>query len=325
MKVSVIIPVKNEQKSIGRILDALLSQTRRADEIVITDGGSTDDTRSIIESYAAKGAPVRMIRTPGALPGKGRNLAIANARYDIIAMADAGVTLPHDWLEQLVKDFDSDPGLEVVYGIQGHAARSLFEKCFAIVSIPEGIHVNGVKLHYPYLGSMAIKKHVWERIGGFREDLRATEDILFFRQLKQFGFRSIVSPKAVAYWKPRSTFRETAVLSFKYAECDAYSFIHAQTHFRKLATYALGLFLLFEETRHPVMLAVVVLGFILNVLLTCKKHWKDFLKVLARHPQSLVVIAAVILTVDISSMAGFCAGLVKKSLFMRERRTTYDV
>jgi glycosyltransferase involved in cell wall biosynthesis len=62
MKVSVIVPVRDEEDSIRELLDSLLAQTRPPDEIVITDGGSIDATPQIIESYREKGAPVKLIR-----------------------------------------------------------------------------------------------------------------------------------------------------------------------------------------------------------------------------------------------------------------------
>ena len=62
MKVSVIVPVRDEQDSIRELLNGLLKQTRPPDEIVITDGGSVDGTPQIIEEYIRRGAPVRLIR-----------------------------------------------------------------------------------------------------------------------------------------------------------------------------------------------------------------------------------------------------------------------
>ena len=73
MKVSVIVPVRDEQETIRELLDGLLNQTRLPNEIVITDGGSVDSTTEIIEQYIQKGAPVRLIRAGAALPGRGRN------------------------------------------------------------------------------------------------------------------------------------------------------------------------------------------------------------------------------------------------------------
>src|SRR5215203_7239776 len=102
MKVSIVVPVRDEEHSIRELLDSLLAQTRPPDEIVITDGGSVDGTTEIIEEYIRRGAPVRLIRAGAALPGRGRNLGAAQARYDRLAFTDAGIRVAANWLEALV-------------------------------------------------------------------------------------------------------------------------------------------------------------------------------------------------------------------------------
>ena len=79
MKVSVIIPVRNEEASIRILLDNLLKQTLRPDEIIITDNGSTDRTAEIISEYVRRGEPVRLLREEAGLPGRGRNVAARRA------------------------------------------------------------------------------------------------------------------------------------------------------------------------------------------------------------------------------------------------------
>ena len=101
MKVSVIVPVRDEEDSIRELLDSLLQQTRPPDEIVITDGGSADATPQIIEEYIRKGAPVRLIRAGAALPGRGRNLGAAQASFEWLGFTDAGIRLASNWLETL--------------------------------------------------------------------------------------------------------------------------------------------------------------------------------------------------------------------------------
>src|ERR1043165_10306384 len=102
MKVSVVVPVRDEERSIRELLDSLLAQTRPPDEIVITDGGSTDATQQIIEDYINRGAPVRLIRAGAALPGRGRNLGAAQASFEWLAFTDAGLRLTHNCLQRLV-------------------------------------------------------------------------------------------------------------------------------------------------------------------------------------------------------------------------------
>src|SRR5690349_13298081 len=116
MKVSVIVPVRDEEQSIRELLDSLLKQTRPPDEIVITDGGSVDATPQIIEQYVQRGAPVRLIRAGAALPGRGRNLAAAAAQFEWLAFTDGGIRLASDWLEHLVACAERESSVDIVYG-----------------------------------------------------------------------------------------------------------------------------------------------------------------------------------------------------------------
>ena len=103
--ISLIVTVYNEGKAIHRLLETIAAQTVRADELVICDGGSTDDTVAAIHAFAqAHGdrlPPLRVLVEPGANISRGRNLAIAAAHGPLIAATDAGVRLEPDWLERL--------------------------------------------------------------------------------------------------------------------------------------------------------------------------------------------------------------------------------
>ena len=109
MKISVIMTVYNERESLPRLLDSLAGQSRRPDEIVICDGGSSDDTPALIEAYAREHAdalpPVRVLVEPGANISRGRNLAIQAAQGPVIVAPAAGVRLEPAWLETLVAPF----------------------------------------------------------------------------------------------------------------------------------------------------------------------------------------------------------------------------
>ena len=75
MNISVIIPARNEQESILRLLDSLNGQTVKPSEIVITDAGSTDQTAAIVEDYDKTIVPIHLVRADKALPGRARNPA----------------------------------------------------------------------------------------------------------------------------------------------------------------------------------------------------------------------------------------------------------
>ncbi len=79
-KVSVIATVLNEEKTIQDLLLSLLKQTRTPDEIIITDGGSSDKTPLIIQEFISKGYPIKLLILPGCNISQGRNYAIKNAK-----------------------------------------------------------------------------------------------------------------------------------------------------------------------------------------------------------------------------------------------------
>ncbi len=79
MSISLICTVYNEGPAVRKLLDSIVAQTIFLDEVVICDGGSSDDTVAQIEAYADK-LPLRVIIEPGANISEGRNVAIAAAK-----------------------------------------------------------------------------------------------------------------------------------------------------------------------------------------------------------------------------------------------------
>src|SRR6266550_3700581 len=132
MRISVVIPVRNEAESIRALLDGLLRQSRQPDEILITDGGSSDATPRIVEEYARLNPKVRLFCEINALPGRGRNIAAANASHEWLAFIDAGVVPANDWLEHLAGCASCNPDTDVVYGTREPIIDTFFKECAAI-------------------------------------------------------------------------------------------------------------------------------------------------------------------------------------------------
>jgi len=101
---SVVIPTYNEEKCIIRALISLEHQTipREVYEIVIVDGRSSDRTVELAKKYANKIIQQKNKGVAGA-----RNDGVAIAEAEIIATTDADCVVPRDWLERILKDFES--------------------------------------------------------------------------------------------------------------------------------------------------------------------------------------------------------------------------
>lgn len=211
--ISVVLTVLNEGDNMRYLMDALVGQTRIPDEIVIVDGGSTDGTANIIESYRDR-VPVRCFIEPGVNIARGRNIAIEHARHGIIAVTDGGCLPAPTWLEALVRPLLSDPTVGAVSGRLKPVATSKLEYFAGLLSIPR--LEPGEPADMFYGRSSAFRKSAWGRIGGYPEWLYTAEDTLFSLRARSLGVKIAYAPESVLAWRPRATLRKVARMFFLY-------------------------------------------------------------------------------------------------------------
>ena len=236
MRVSVICTVKNEAHAVCRLLDSLAGQTRRPDEVVITDGGSTDGTPAILADFAARAPfPLRVIAAPGSNIAQGRNLAIRAATGDIIASTDAGVWLEPTWLADLVAPF-ADPHVHVVSGFFVPDPQTVFETALGATTLPAVEEVRPDRF-IPSSRSVAFRQAAWEAVGGYPEWLDYCEDVIFDLDLRarfpDFGW----APTAVAHFRPRASLRAFARQYYLYARGDGKAGLWPKRHAIRYVTY----------------------------------------------------------------------------------------
>ncbi|MEA2487396.1 MAG: hypothetical protein QOF16_1050 [Actinomycetota bacterium] len=226
--ISVIVPVLDEADSIGPLLDALVSQLRPDDEIVVVDGGSTDATISIAGS---KGDAVRVLSAPDTNISQARNAGVRAARNDVIACTDAGCTPAPGWLSAIRTCFQADPRPDLVTGIYEVTARNALESAMGVACYPDPSDLGRSSMWTTWYGrlfgrtfdprmptgrSMAFAKEAWDAVGGFREDLETSEDVSFGRALAQLGRTTTLCPDARVTWDQRPSLASTALMYFRY-------------------------------------------------------------------------------------------------------------
>jgi glycosyltransferase involved in cell wall biosynthesis len=198
--ISVVVPVRDEEDSIRTLLEGLLSQTLPPNEIVITDGGSIDDTREIIGEFISEGAPVKLIREQDSMPGRARNVGVKHSRCDWIAFTDAGTRPAPDWLASLARKAGDGEDVDVIYGSFTPVVDSFFKECAAIAYLPPPAEIDGILTSPKSIVSALMRRHVWQMAGGFPEHLRSAEDLLFMQRIEAQGFRELRAPDAMVYW-----------------------------------------------------------------------------------------------------------------------------
>lgn len=104
--ISIIICTYNEEKTIARCINSVLSQISKDDEIIVVSSGSIDNTNLIIKEIYEKDERVRLITEPERR-GKSSaiNLGIKNAKSDIVIQTDGDVTLGYQAINRLLKHF----------------------------------------------------------------------------------------------------------------------------------------------------------------------------------------------------------------------------
>lgn len=203
-QVSVIVPVLNEIDRVGPCLEGLIQQGPEVAEILVADGGSSDGTLALIDTYAARDARLRSIAAgvaPAGTNGKAHNLAAGLAA----ASADLG------WVVTI--DADVRPGPGLIRALLAHAERERLDA----LSVATPQHLSGAAeaLIHPALlttlvyrfgipgrpsegvgivqangQSMLIARDALERVGGFAALAGSIcEDVTVARALVAAGFR----------------------------------------------------------------------------------------------------------------------------------------
>lgn len=199
--VSLILTVLNEERSIRQLLESILRQTMRPDEVIIVDAGSTDGTVAAIGDFTRNNPSLTIVTK--VVPGNrsvGRNAAIRLARNEIIAATDAGCTLDPNWLQMITKPFSQSPPADVVGGWYQPNVRTPWEHALAMTL---NFNVRNVRPEsfLPSSRSIAFRKKVWDDVGGYPEHITSTsEDTIFDLRIKAAGVPMVFAPDAVVNW-----------------------------------------------------------------------------------------------------------------------------
>ncbi|MCG7284888.1 glycosyltransferase family 2 protein [Cellulomonas sp. ACRRI] len=111
LRISVVVPARDEEDRLPRCLASLAAQTRLPDEVVVVDNASTDATARLA---AAAGARVVHEAERGIWPAAAAGYDAATG--DVIARVDADTVLPPDWLARVEALLTDDPGCAAVTG-----------------------------------------------------------------------------------------------------------------------------------------------------------------------------------------------------------------
>ena len=160
--ITVVIPAKNDARMLDACLSALEKQTRPADEIIVVDNSSTDDTAGVARGH---GVTLLTEARPGITAAASRGYDAANG--EIIARCDADSLVPEGWLAQIETAFTSRPRIVATTGGATFYDLSPVADWLARVFYLDAyfVSVGAATANPPLFGSnFAMRRTTWQRI-----------------------------------------------------------------------------------------------------------------------------------------------------------------
>lgn len=303
MKVSLVTTVKDAAEEIGPFLASLATQTRAPDEVIVVDGGSTDGTLDRLRDAS----DILLLEEPGANIARGRNVAIAAAAHDAIAVTDADCVLEPDWLERIMEPLEA--GADVSMGFYRPISDTFLEACVAAVNLPDADEVDPDRF-MPSGRSVAFSREALLAAGGYPEWLDIGEDMYVDLRWRELGRDMRFAPGAIVNWRLRPTLRETWIQYFRYARGDAIAGMYPERHALRFGVYSAGLFA--WSTRGSIRKAA-------SLAAAAAYAAGPMRRVLARFDEpgsrvrAALAVPALMAFVDAAKMAGWLSGVGRRS------------
>jgi glycosyltransferase involved in cell wall biosynthesis len=185
--ISVIIPAKNEARSIGRCIQSLFASACQnvTMEVIVVDNGSMDDTVKIAEELGAKVFVRKDLHISGL-----RNYGVAHASFNIIAFIDADCEAVPGWIDNAVSTLTKDSTIGIVGdyyqlpGMPGWIESAYFS------SLPRRIR----EVNFLSGGNMVMSKETFLKVGGFDERNITAEDYVLCLKVRSEGYRILADP-----------------------------------------------------------------------------------------------------------------------------------
>ena len=214
--ISVIMPVRNEARFIGRTLTQLVTQNYDHErfEIIVVDGESTDDTPDLVAEFVKRHQNVHLYTNPQRLGSAARNIALQEARGDVVVLVDGHCEIEdRQYLSKLADAFERS-GADCVGRPQplDVSGASTLQRAIAAARSsslghhPDSFIYSSAEGFVPAKSvAVAYRRSVFETVGLFDEHFDACEDVELNHRIDRAGLRCFFTPEVAVHYAPRST------------------------------------------------------------------------------------------------------------------------
>ncbi|MCA9361498.1 glycosyltransferase [Candidatus Kaiserbacteria bacterium] len=208
MKISILIPCHNEEKSIEACVLSCLNQTRKPDQVVVINDGSTDKSKEILTAF---GDQITLVNIPEATGNKShaQEIGLNFVTGDIFIATDGDTVLDENFVKYVEEDFINQPELSAIGGYVRSQRHNWLTACRAFeYSVGQNLH----KLAQHHLGYLFVipgaagvfKKEDFMKHIFFEHDT-LTEDLDFTYRLHRLDLKVLYDRRLVVYTKDPAT------------------------------------------------------------------------------------------------------------------------
>jgi len=213
--VSIIIPMRNEEKYIGKCLLSILANSYPSEqyEILIADGDSTDGSRQIVSEISSRYANIRILNNAAKIVPTGLNQAIRQANGRYILRMDAHTEYPPDYIQNCIAELERT-GAANVGGrcITLPGEKTLTAKSIALLTQTRaGVGNAAYRLGRgdAYVDTVpfgAFRREVLAEVGLYQEDLVRNQDYELNARIRSHGYKIFLSSKIYSFYHNVPTF-----------------------------------------------------------------------------------------------------------------------
>lgn len=211
-EISVIVPVLNESLFLESMVLSLLSKGTISKEILLVDGGSTDDTKNVIEQLTSRYSQVIYISNTERFVSYGFNKAFLSSKGNYIAFLGAHAVYPDDFFDLAIHHLTTE-NCDAVGGPLKQVGKSGKGSAIAYC-MSQRIGVGNTEFRTAkekmYVDSVAFavyKRSVFDRIGLLDTELIRNQDDEFHYRMNASGMKILMVPEMQSTYYVRDTFR----------------------------------------------------------------------------------------------------------------------
>jgi succinoglycan biosynthesis protein ExoA len=330
--VGVVMPCRNEARSLVEVLNAVAGQQRQPDEVILVDDGSSDGTSAVVEEWRRLHPGFQLQIVPG--PGRGVaaavNAGIAALNADVVVRLDGHCRPAADYIVRAVA-LVTLPDVGVAGGVWliEPGATSLEAEAIAIAAA-HAFGSGGAVYRNPQASERidvdtvpfgCFRRSLWETLGGLDEELESNEDYDFNFRVRQRGLRIVLDPGIRCTYYARPT---VGALARQYSR---YGWWKARMLVRHPRAVRWRQFI-------PALLVPALLAMFLGLVLGGSWGWSSLLAV---YPAAILIgaahaaatrgrwaavgwIAGAFMTIQVTWSLAFCASLASAGLPRRAVR-----